>query len=420
LEVTKPHLTSYQKDILFCHSRFTITEASTKVGKTHSHIIWLFGKSMELSEAHGYNYWWVAPVYNQAKIAFSRLKRNLIKYGVFRFNETSLTIHCPNGAMIVFKSAEKPDNLFGEDVYACVFDEAPRARPESWYALRSTLTATEAPCKLIGNFGGVGNWVHKLKEKALEDSNYSYFRVNCWDAVKEGILSKKEVEQAQIDLPEKIFKELYLAEPCDGTDQLISSDSIRDLFTNDFAVKGKKYLSIDVARFGKDASCVCLWNGLRLESIRIIQQNTITSLAKEIQELAKVQNIPRSQIIVDDSGVGGGLTDILKCKGFVSNAKAQKEKGKAQNYRHLKAQCYYKLAEYINSSKIFVSCTDDKVIRMLTEELEQVRMPNINDVNKLDVISKDEVKRTIGRSPDISDSLMMRMYFEISKTTTRW
>ena len=99
---------------------------------------------------------------------------------------------------------------------------------------------------------------------------------------------------------------------------------------------------------------------------------------------------------------------------------AQKEKGKAQNYRHLKSQCYYKLAEYINSSKIFVSCNDDKVIRMLTEELEQVRMPNINDVNKLDVISKDEVKRTIGRSPDISDALMMRMYFEISKTTTRW
>ena len=375
---------------------------------------------MEHSEAEGFNYWWVAPVYNQTKIAFNRLRRNLAKYGVFRFNESSLTIHCPNRAMIMFKSAEKPDNLFGEDVYACVFDEAPRARPESWYALRSTLTATEAPCKLIGNFGGIGNWVHKMKEKALTDSNYAYFKVNCWDAVKAGILSKDEVEQAERDLPEKIFKELYLAEPCDGKDQLISSDSIKDLFTNDFAVTGKKYLSVDVARFGKDSSCVCLWDGLRLLNIRVIQQNSITSLAKDIEDLAKVQNIPRSQIIVDDSGVGGGLTDILKCKGFVSNAKPLKEKGKIQNYRHLKAQCYYKLAEYINSSKIFVSCSDDKVIRMLSEELEQVRIPNTNDVSKLDVIGKDQVKINIGRSPDISDSLMMRMYFEINKTTTKW
>ena len=33
---------------------------------------------------------------------------------------------------------------------------------------------------------------------------------------------------------------------------------------------------------------------------------------------------------------------------------------------------------------------------------------------------KDRVKELIGRSPDISDALMMRMYFEISKTTTKW
>ena len=99
--------------------------------------------------------------------------------GLFTFNDSGLYIKNPNGAEIHFKSAEKPDNLYGEDVYAAVFDEAPRARPESWYALRSTLSATEAPCKLIGNFGGISNWVHKLKEKSKKDSNYAYFKVTC-------------------------------------------------------------------------------------------------------------------------------------------------------------------------------------------------------------------------------------------------
>ena len=79
INVNKPHLTDYQKKILFSRARFTITEASTKVGKTHSHIIWLFGKAHEQERADGKNYWWVAPVYSQAKIAFKRLKRNLIK-----------------------------------------------------------------------------------------------------------------------------------------------------------------------------------------------------------------------------------------------------------------------------------------------------------------------------------------------------
>ena len=375
---------------------------------------------MELEDCEGFNYWWVAPVYNQTKIAFNRLKRNLSKYGVFKFNETSLTITNPNGACIVFKSAEKPDNLYGEDVYACVFDEAPRARPESWYALRSTLTATKAPCKLIGNFGGVSNWVHKLKEKADTDPNYAYFKVNCWDAVKEGILEKEEVEQAQIDLPERIFKELYLAEPCDDKDHLIKTSSISDLFTNEFAKRGKIYLSIDVARFGQDCTCIMLWDGLIVKDIITISQSTITHVYDRVVAISKANNIPRSQIIVDDSGVGGGLTDMLKCKAFVSNSKPLKERGKDQNFRHLKAQCYFKLAEYVNNSKIFVSCSDEKIKRMLSEELEQVKMPKEIDVNKLDIIGKDEVKKFIGRSPDISDALMMRMYFEINKTQTRW
>ena len=125
MNITPPNLTSYQKAILFSPARFTICEASTKVGKTYSHIIWLFGKAMELQPKEGCNYWWVAPVYNQTKIAFKRLRTYLAPTRMFKFNETELRIDCPNGSFMFFKSAEKPDNLFGEDVYGAVFDEAP-------------------------------------------------------------------------------------------------------------------------------------------------------------------------------------------------------------------------------------------------------------------------------------------------------
>jgi len=249
MEVNKPHLTSYQKAILFSKARFTITEASTKAGKTHSHIIWLFGKAHEHESAQGKNYWWVAPVYNQSKIAFKRLKRNLIQYGVYSFNESNLIITCPNGAEIHFKSADNPDNLYGEDVYACVFDEAPRAKEEAWFALRSTLTATKAPCKIIGNFGGISNWVHKLKEKAKNDKEYEYFKVTCWDAIREGILDEAEVEQAKRDLPEKIFKELYEAEQSEDEGQLIMNESISKLFSNTHLDSGVKYITGDLPIF---------------------------------------------------------------------------------------------------------------------------------------------------------------------------
>ena len=412
MEVSKPSLTDYQKEILFSPSRFTITEASTKVGKTHSHIIWLFGKSMEFEDATGYNYWWIAPVYNQTKIAFKRLRRNLTKYGVFKFNETSLIISCPNGAEIHFKSAEKPDNLYGEDVYACVFDEAPRAREESWYALRSTLTATEAPCKLIGNFGGVSNWVHKLKEKSKNDSNYSYFRVTCWDAIREGILSEEEVLQAKNDLPEKIFKELYEAEASEDEGQLINNESISKLFSNTHIKDGIKYITADIARLGKDKTVIYYWNGLRVEEVIELNISTVTQTAQAIRGLQVKYNVNNNNTICDEDGVGGGVVDILKCQGFVNNLRPIKVGGFEENFSNLKTQCYYKLSELINKNEMYFS--EQSKERKLSEELEWVRLPKEFDTSKISLLSKDEVKKKIGRSPDYSDALMMRMYFDLN------
>jgi hypothetical protein len=48
------------------------------------------------------------------------------------------------------KSGEKPDGLYGEDVFAAVIDEASRMREEAWHALRSTLTATRGMRISIG------------------------------------------------------------------------------------------------------------------------------------------------------------------------------------------------------------------------------------------------------------------------------
>jgi len=412
MEIIKPNLTSYQKNILFSKARFTITEASTKSGKTYSHISWLYGKAHELQEANNHNYWWVAPVYSQAKIAFKRLRRNLAKTGMYKFNESSLYITCPNGAEIHFKTAEKPDNLYGEDVYACVFDEAPRARPESWYALRSTLSATEAPCKIIGNFGGISNWVHKLKEKAKTDKEYEYFKITCWDAVSEGILSMDEVLQAQKDLPVKIFKELYEAEASEDKGQLINNESINKLFSNTHIESGEYHITADIARLGRDKTIVYVWDGLRVVEIIEEAVTRVNESVDIINKLIKKYNVNLNRTIVDEDGVGGGVVDYLNCEGFVNNSKPIDVNGVKVNFANLKTQCYYRLAELINRNELYFNCNED-VEMLLSEELEWVRLPKEIDTQKISLLSKDEVKKQIGRSPDYSDALMMRMYYLI-------
>lgn len=217
IEIERPNLTSYQKAILYSPARFTVTKGATKIGKTFPHLWWLFEKAHE--DLPGVNkirnYWWVAPVFSQAKIAFNRLRRVAIQCG-YRINESELFIELSDGNRIWFKSADNPDNLYGEDVYAVVFDEFTRAKEEAWVALRSTLTATKGQCKFIGNAKGRKNWGHKLWLKAKSgEPGYEAFKITAYDAVDAGILELEEIEQAKRDLPEAAFRELYLAEDLD-------------------------------------------------------------------------------------------------------------------------------------------------------------------------------------------------------------
>jgi phage terminase large subunit-like protein len=176
INYTRPKLTDYQKAILNSPARFTVTEASTKTGKTASHIVWLLEQAL-LCKANQ-AVWWVAPVYNQAEIAFNRMRNQISDKIFFKVNETKLRLTLPTGSIIQFKSAEKPDNLYGDDVYAAVFDEFTRAREEAWFALRSTLTATNGKCKFIGNVKGKKNWGYRLAMKAKSgDDLYQHIKV---------------------------------------------------------------------------------------------------------------------------------------------------------------------------------------------------------------------------------------------------
>lgn len=60
LEITRPKLATYQRQILESPARFTVTEAATKIGKTFPHLWWIFEQASDPPK-DGANYWWVAP-----------------------------------------------------------------------------------------------------------------------------------------------------------------------------------------------------------------------------------------------------------------------------------------------------------------------------------------------------------------------
>ena len=414
------NLVGYQSKILNSKARFTVTQAGTKTGKTYSHLYWLLKKSLDdPSTQDGRNYWWVAPVYDQARIAYRRLWRKVGIVPGFKRNKSELTITTPYGSIIKFKTAQDPDNLYGEDVYAAVFDEFTRSKAEAWYALRSTLTATNAPCKFIGNYTGKSNWGNQLYLKAKSDPIYETFKITAWDAVKAGILQESEILQAQRDLPSWLFKALYLAEGDIDQSRLIEPEAIPDLWTNDHVKEGKKYMTCDIAFQGSDKFVIWIWSGFRIIAKHIVDKSDGPEIERTIKGLATKYGVQRSCIAYDADGVGTFLKGYLKgAISFHNGAAAIKEAGQKVDYKNLKSQCYFKMSDRINEGGYYIACElEGEHKDGLIEDLEMVKNRAFGTELKLEVLRKPEIKEYIGRSPDYSDAFAMREYFALKKTS---
>jgi phage terminase large subunit len=206
-------------------------------------------------------------------------------------------------------------------------------------------------------------------------------------------------------------------EYAEDENSLIEPQALQDLFSRQVSAKvnpGSNYLTCDIARMGKDTTTVIHWMGLRVERIYIWEKlNTLESTNK-IKALMHEIGISISRVIVDADGVGGGVADNLYgCVQFVNNAQPISRPRLKANFINLKSQCYYKMAELINNRQIFINVDNIELQNRISEELEQVKVSDPDNDGKLSVMKKKAVKKVLGRSPDISDALMMRMYYEV-------
>lgn len=301
-----PTLYPRQRAAIYSPARYSLIEASTKCGKTMGCMVWLLDQAWSNGQP-GRNFWWVAPIFDQAAIAFKRIRLGLhVTPSPPDINLTSRTIALPNGSVLWFKSGDKPDSLYGEDVYAAVIDEASRVKEESWYAVRSTLTHTRGPIRIIGNVKGKKNWAYRLARKAeAGERDMSYTKLTAWDAVAGGVLDRNEVEDAKRALPDAVFRELYLAEPSDDGGNPFGASAIADclapLSTQPPAVWG-----VDLAKSVDYTVAIALdahGQVCRFERFRAPWQETLQKLRGLIGYLPAA---------VDSTGVGDPIVEALQ------------------------------------------------------------------------------------------------------------
>lgn len=227
LEYERPYLYDKQKAAIFNDARFAFCEASTKAGKTYACITWLFEESLKKRG----NYWWMAPTYSQSNTAFERLERGLkniaenakLPYSaLFEVNLSKKTLRLANGSTFHFKSGERANNLYGEDVMAIVIDETSRLDEDILIACVSLVTATAGKIRVIGNVIGRKNWFYKLCRRIESgdlkgDKSFYYSRLTAEDAVEANIIKPDVLEDAKKMMSESKFRELYFAEARDDS-----------------------------------------------------------------------------------------------------------------------------------------------------------------------------------------------------------
>jgi hypothetical protein len=178
------------------------------------------------------------------------------------------------------------------------------------------------------------------------------------------------------------------------------------MFRNEL-IEGKKYITADIARFGKDRTIICVWHGLTIIDIIELNRAALDEVVNKIRLMCQQHSILLQDVVCDEDGVGGGVVDFLKCRGFVNGSKP-----KQPQYQNLKSECYYKLAQYVEENKLTILVNGRK--EQIVKELEMIKRHRADVEGKLMVTPKDVIKNRKGISPDVADAIMMRMYFELN------
>jgi hypothetical protein len=299
----------------------------------------------------------------------------------------------------------------------------------------------------------IGRWKnteYNLKKKMLITANpkKGWMKRDFVDMYKQGLLppSRKYIQAFATDnlyLPPDYVNSLRNEKDAvrrqrlfegnwdynEDADSLITFDALVDTFSNTITKDNQKYLTVDVARQGEDSTVFSFWNGLELYKIEKFAKQSTAETEQKIKDMCALERVPYSNVMIDEDGIGGGVVDhLFGVRGFVANSspiptatevrerfsKASHSLVPKVNFRNLKSQCAWKLAELINEHRIAFKTPEyrDTIIEELTALLRN-KAPDSD--GKLMLKAKEDVKAELGKSPDVGDTLIFRTWFELKK-----
>lgn len=183
---------------------------------------------------------------------------------------------------------------------------------------------------------------------------------------------------------------------------------------------GERCITADVALRGNDKFVLCVWYGKCLIEMKVIPICGGKEVVDMLKKMSGRHSVPTENIIYDADGLGGFIGGE---GGFIEDAIAFNNGSKPtivkkENFDNLKSLCGYKFAEAVNKGEYFFFAlrNDTELQERVKREFEQLRGVRMGeDLKTRGLVSKDEIKRELGFSPDILDACLMREFLPYAR-----
>jgi hypothetical protein len=417
-----------QKEIVESPARFKIIRAGRRSGKSTVEIETMLFKAVSEKDRVVF---YIAPTQIQARsIIWEALKSRVAGIGTAHEQRLEMTVPTTDGGSSIIKIAgwENRENFRGQSAHHITFDELDTMRDFfiGWQEIfRPALIDTAGTADFIGTPKKENPNLRRLEKEA----NYEW-RAFHFTSHDNPNLPRQELKKAEEELDPETYRQEILAEYVENAGSLFKYTALVDMFSNTITKSNEKYLIVDVADDGSDKTVFSFWVGLEMYKLDVFERLNTESIISQIREMASAERIPYSQIAVDAIGVGAGVASSSLLDGIVGykssygairtdedptrlpNVHYRQNATLTTEYANLRSQCVFTLAGLVNNHNIAVKTTDLRIKENIIEELALYQDASKGDGKRMPT-QKEDVKALLGRSPDLSDTLIMRMYFEI-------
>lgn len=219
------------------------------------------------------------------------------------------------------------------------------------------------------------------------------------------LISQDVLDMIEADKQTADYGHVWLGLPYADTDNQLISDTMINEAIHRTPSDGPVTFGVDVARYGNDRTALTIKKGNHIETLESWTHSSIVDTAERIR-LRASQYHP-IDIRIDDTGVGGGLTDLLKTYGLPVTGINYAGKPKDPQYPNIASELWFDFATMLPQLSINPQLAD---LAKLTTELT-TRKWQITSRNQRQIESKQDYKDSMNLgSPDLADSLLLACY----------